>query len=198
MPASSRWPMQCWLMALYNTLLWVIKRNLRQAHFLMFICLSSIINAQSIDLADLKINGKIGYFVTLDELESFNIPIDSVTEVPELMDMSMADSLLYIGGTYFELYSNSNKCLLNVIIFDERVTKVEIGDINLNRQTTIESLQTYFQEDCRMTNKTTIHQDPTSYSTCSIPIISNGRLTDSRLIFFLADGQLKRIDIWEL
>lgn len=159
--------------------------------------LTSIINAQSIDIAELKINGAFGYSVTLEELKSLNISIDSVTAVPELMDMSLADSLVFIGATYLELYNNSSKCLLNVIIFDERITKVEIGDLTFNRHTTIESLHTYFPDSCWAINETRIYQNNSEYRTCSIPITSNGQLSDSRLIFFFEAGLLKRIDIWE-
>lgn len=177
-------------------MLWVIKENLRQTLFILFIGINSVLTAQSIDIEELKIKGHIGYSVTLNELKSSGIDIDSIKAVPEMMDMSIADSLVYIGGTYYELYNKSNKCLLKVIIFDDRITKVEIGDLKLNKQTTIESLQSYFSEDCQTTGETKIYQDLNTYRTCSIPINFSGQLTDSRLIFFFSDGKLKRIDIW--
>ena len=109
----------------------------------------------------------------------------------------MADSLVYIGGTYFEYFTNSNKCFLNVIKFDGGINEVKIGDLTLSNETTIQSIQAIFPEDCQTTNVIKIYQDPNSYRTCGIPISANGQLTDSKLLFFFSDGRLTRIDIWE-
>ncbi len=170
---------------------------MKKTLLIAFIGLTSLLHAQTIDIGQLKINGTIGYSLTLDELRTSNIKIDSIIPIPELMDMSMADSLIYVGRTYFEYYAHSNKCVLNVIQFDSRISEVRIGNLTLDNQTTIELIQENFPEDCHSTNPIEIYQDPNSYRTCGIPISTNGQLTDSQLLFFFLDGKLTRIDIWE-
>ena len=170
---------------------------MRQTLFIAFVGLTSLLNAQTVDIGQIQLNGTIGYSLTLSELKSSNVQIDSIRPIPELMDMSMADSLVYIGGTYFEYFTNSNKCFLNVIKFDGGINEVKIGDLTLSNETTIQSIQAIFPEDCQTTNVIKIYQDPNSYRTCGIPISANGQLTDSKLLFFFSDGRLTRIDIWE-
>lgn len=172
-------------------------QNMKQTLFIIFIGLNSLVHAQTIDIGHIKINGAIGYSLTLDELRTSNIEIDSIKPIPELMDMSMADSLVYVGRTYFEYFANSNKCVLNVIQFDSKISEVRIGSLTLSNQTTIESIQENFPEDCQSTNSIKIYQDQNTYRTCGIPISYNGQLTDSRLLFFFLDGKLTRIDIWD-
>ncbi|MFC3417826.1 hypothetical protein [Algoriphagus hitonicola] len=170
---------------------------MKQTLFIIFIGLTSFVHAQSIDIGDIKINGIIGYSLTLDKLRSSNLEIDSIKPIPELMDMSMADSLVYIGRTYFEYFANSNKCILSVIQFDCKISEVRIGSLTLSNLTTIESIQDNFPEDCQSTSSIEIYQDPKTYRTCGVPISANGQLTDSRLLFFFLEGKLTRIDIWE-
>ena len=169
---------------------------MKQILFIAFIGLNSLLNAQTVDIGGIQLNGTIGYSLTLSELRSSNVQIDSIRPVPELMDMSMADSLVYIGETYYEYFSNSNKCFLNVIKFDGRINEVKIGNLTLTNETTVESIQANFSEDCQSTNGIKIYQEPNSYRTCGIPISDNGTLTDSKLLFFFLNGKLTRIDIW--
>tara|TARA_Y100001949_G_C15970422_1_gene323567 strand:+ start:278 stop:814 length:537 start_codon:yes stop_codon:yes gene_type:complete len=172
-------------------------RFLKQILLLAFVGLASLVNAQTIELEKIKLNGTIGYSMTLDELKSSNIQIDSIRAIPELMDMSMADSLVYIGGSYFEYFKNTNKCYLNVIKFDERVNEVRIGDLILNNKTTVEHIQAIFQDDCQTIQNINIYQELKPYTTCGIPLSVNGILTDSKLLFFFLEGKLSRINIWD-
>lgn len=75
------------------------------------------VNAQSIELNDIKLNGKIPFEIDISELKPLTQQIDSIKPIPELMDMSTADSLIYIGKTYFEFYKNSKKMLFEGVIF---------------------------------------------------------------------------------
>ena len=183
----------------HSTLIYVVGnyRNMKQTPFIALIGLTSLVNAQTIDIQQLKLNGTAGFSLTLDELRESNLEIDSIRPIPELMDMSMADSLVYIGGTYFEYYTSSNKCILNVIKFDGAITEVRVGELILNNETTAETIEANFPEDCISTDDIKVYQDPNSYKICGIPISANGRLTDSRFLFFFLDGKLTRIDIWE-
>jgi hypothetical protein len=170
---------------------------MKQTLLIAFIGLTSLLYSQAIDIRQLKINGTIGCSLTLNELLTSNIKIDSIKPTPEVMDMSTADSLIYVGRTYFEYYANSNKCVLKVIQFDSRISEVRIGNLTLNNQTSIELIQESFPEDWHSTNPIKLYQDLTSYRTCGIPILANGKLIDPKLLFFFLDGKLTRIDIWE-
>ena len=125
---------------------------MKQTPFIALIGLTSLVNAQTIDIQQLKLNGTAGFSLTLDELRESNLEIDSIRPIPELMDMSMADSLVYIGGTYFEYYTSSNKCILNVIKFDGAITEVRVGELILNNETTAETIEANFPEDCISTD----------------------------------------------
>jgi hypothetical protein len=172
-------------------------QNMKHTLFIISFGLTRLLSAQSIDIGDMMINENISYSSTIDELRKADIDIDSIKPIPEIMDMSMADSLVYFGRTYFEYYANSNKCILNVVQFDSKITKVKIDNITFSKQTTFESIQQNFPEDCQSVVTIKVYQDQKSYTTCGIPISLNGQLIDSRLLFFFLDGKLSRIDIWE-
>ena len=155
------------------------------------------VNAQSIELNDIKLNGKIPYEINFNELKSSIKQIDSIKPIPELMDISTADSLIYIGKTYFEFFMNSQKCTLNVVYFDEKITKFNIGKITLTNKTTEKDISKYFKLDCNSTELIEIYGESEKYKTCGIPLTLNGKLTDNRLLFFFLDGKIKRIDLWE-
>tara|TARA_R110001592_G_scaffold60887_9_gene185569 strand:- start:871 stop:1104 length:234 start_codon:yes stop_codon:yes gene_type:complete len=69
---------------------------------LLFIGLPTALNAQAIKFGFFEMNGVLKSKMTLDEIKSSGVPIDSIIPVPEIMDMSQADSLVYIGGTYYQ------------------------------------------------------------------------------------------------
>jgi len=155
------------------------------------------VNAQSIELNDIKLNGKIPYEINVNTLKSSIKRIDSIKSIPELMDMSTADSLIYIGKTYFEFFNDSKKCKLNVVYFDEKITEFNIGKKKLPNKTTEKDISDYFKSDCNSTEFIDIYGESEKYKTCGVPLTLNGKLTDNRLLFFFLDGKLKRIDLWE-
>lgn len=156
---------------------------------------TSLLNAQAIKFGFFEMNGVLKSKMTLDEIKSSGIPIDSIIPVPEIMDMSEADSLVYIGGTYYEYYASTNICDLSVIRLDNRITKVVLGDMTFTKETTIDDAKAYFPEDCASTRPISIYKDPTSYTVCGIPFTdSKGNLVDATLLLFFSEGKLKRID----
>lgn len=164
--------------------------------FIIFTGLLITANAQSIELNDIKLNGKIPYEINISELKSSIKQIDSIKPIPELMDMSTADSLIYIGKTYFEFYMDSQKCTLSVVYFDEKITEFNIGKITLTNKTTEKDISEYFKFDCKSTELIDIYGESEKYYGCGVPLTLNGKLTDNRFLFFFLDGKLKRIDLW--
>lgn len=169
---------------------------MKKALLIIFLTgLTSLLNAQAIKFGFFEMNGVLKSKMTLDEIKSSGIPIDSIIPVPEIMDMSEADSLVYIGGTYYEYYASTNICDLSVIRLDNRITKVVLGDMTFTKETTIDDAKAYFPEDCASTRPISIYKDPTSYTVCGIPFTdSKGNLVDATLLLFFSEGKLKRID----
>ncbi|WP_157514468.1 hypothetical protein [Mangrovimonas sp. TPBH4] len=131
------------------------------------------------------------------ELKSSIKQIDSIKSIPELMDISTADSLVYIGKTYFEFYTDSQKCELNVVYFDEKIIELNIGKITLTNKTTEKVFSKYFKSDCNSTEPVNLYGESDKFKTCKIPLTLKGELTDNQLLFFFSDGKLKRIDLWK-
>jgi len=155
------------------------------------------INAQSVELNDIKLNGKIPFEININTLKSSTKQIDSIKSIPELMDMSTADSLIYIGKTYFEYFNNSKKCTLSVVYFDEKITEFNIGKIKLTNKTTEKDIAEYFKPNCNSTEPIDIFGEAEKYKVCGVSLTLNGKLTDNRLLLFFLNGKLKRIDFWE-
>lgn len=164
---------------------------------LTFIGTTSLVHAQTVDLEQMKINQTIEYKLTLHDLLQSDLKIDSIIPVPEIMDMSTADSLIYVSRSYFKYYSNLGSCIIGVIEFDGRISEVRMGDLILTNKTTVDLVGEYFPENCHEINPIQVYQNSNSYSVCSIPISANGELTDNKLIFFFLEGKLARIDFWE-
>ncbi|MFY0592962.1 hypothetical protein [Roseivirga sp.] len=169
---------------------------MKQLLFIALFGLTSLLNAQTVEVGDILLNGTIGHSLTLSELRSKRVKIDSIRPIPELMDMSTADSLVYIGGTYFEYFTNSKNCLLSVIKLDGRIKEVKIGSLILTNETTIESIQANFPESCQTTAEIKFYQDTKAYRTCGVPISARGKITDAQLRFFFLKEKLTRIDLW--
>jgi hypothetical protein len=155
------------------------------------------VNAQSVELKDIKLNGNIPFEINIRELKSLTIQIDSIKPIHELMDMSAADSIIYFGKTYFEFYRVSQKCKLSVVYFDEKITEFNIGKLALSNKTTEKDISEYFKSDCSSTNFIEIYGETEKYKSCGIPLTLNGKMTDNQLLFFFLNGKLKRIALWE-
>jgi len=172
-------------------------KKMKKILTIIFTGILTTVNAQSIELNDIKLNGEIPYKININTLKSSIRQIDSIKSIPELMDMSNADSLIYIGKTYFEYFNDSKKCILNVLYFDEKITEFNIGKIKLTNKTTEKDISEYFKPNCNSTEFIDIFGEIEKYKACGVPLTLNGKLTDNRLLFFFLNGKLKRIDLWE-
>ena len=155
------------------------------------------VNSQSVELNDIKLNGNIPFEINFSELKSLTKQVDSIKPIPELMDMSTADSIIYIGKTYFEYYRDSQKCELGVVYFDKKTIEFNIGKITLTDRTTEKDISDYFKSDCNSTELIDIYGESEKYNTCGVRLTLNGKPTDQRLLFFFLNGKLKRIDLWK-
>lgn len=167
-------------------------RKMKNLILLLIILITFSGFSQSVDFSSIRINGEIKLITPLDHLKS-QIEIDSIVSVPEEMDMSSADSLIFIGNSYFEYTVNRNICNLASIVFDEKIKTVNIGTIALDRNTTYENIKGHYPESCPELYPLKISNDPENYFTCSIP----AKASDKKLLCFFLKGTLKRIDIWE-
>jgi hypothetical protein len=165
---------------------------------LVFFMVSFQARSQSVSIESIKINNTIPYSIHLSNLLKSNVTIDSITKVSKIMDASEADSLVYIGETYFEYYSNSKICQLNVVIFDNKVVSISVGKNILSAKTTFQDLTMMFPIDCKHTKAISIYGEKNPYEICSVGVTDGkGNLWDMRIIFFLHNDKLTRVDIWE-
>ena len=172
-------------------------KKMKKILTIIFTGILTTVNAQSIELNDIKLNGEIPYKININTLKSSIRQIDSIKSIPELMDMSTADSIIYIGKTYFEYFNDSKKCKLSVVYFDEKITEFNIGEIKLTNKTTEKDISEYYKSDCNSTEFIDLYGEAEKHKACGVPLTLNGKLTDNRLLFFFLNGKLKRIDFWE-
>ena len=144
----------------------------------------------SIEIEEFLINQKISWKSKLEDLKN-NFQIDSIVPVPEDMELSDADKLVYIGETYFEYFEKRNYCELGIVVFDDRIKEVELNGIQLTNNTTLEILATHFS-DCENPREISIHNDETIYEVCRV----ESENIDMSLYFFFVKNKLKRIDVW--
>ena len=153
--------------------------------------------AQSVQIDSLKLNDNLYRIVDYDKLK-IKVAIDSVIPIPEIMDMSKADSLVYIGKTYFEYFKKNKNCYLRSVIFDEKVKTVSLNSSTFNINTKFEDLKKLFPTDCSSTRPIKIYGDNLDYYSCGVGIINaRGEKTDNKLLFFFSNNKLKRIDLWK-
>lgn len=165
---------------------------------LFFIALSHSAMGQGIVFEKFLLNGVIRSNFKRSELESNGIKTDSVTRIPELMDGSDADSLIYIGETYFKYYSQSDICFSAVVKFDDKIRFIDYDGVRLSESITLDSIAKIFPKSCSEINELSVYGDPKTYKVCGVPVVdSEGELTDMSIIFFFYLGKLRRIDFWE-
>ena len=164
----------------------------------VLICLISLFlfsAAQAqVDISSIKINTQISLYLSLDELRS-SFVIDSITGIPDIMDMSEADSLIYIGSTYFECYLASNSCELSVFQFGSQMKNIRIGSRTLDEDMSIKEVQSILPGECKELSSIQIYGEEEEYEYCRIQLMApSGKLIDQSLLLFFLDKQLKRID----
>jgi len=165
---------------------------------LMFLMVFLQARSQSVSIESIRINNTISYSIHLSNLLKSDLTIDSITKVPKIMDASQADSLVYIGETYFEYNYNSKICQLKMVIFDNKVVTISIGKNILSAKTTFQDLTMMFPIDCKLTKAISIYGEKNPYETCSVGVTDGkGNLWDMRIVFFLQDDILTMVDFWE-
>jgi hypothetical protein len=126
------------------------------------------------------------------------IVIDSLLKVPESGYVFSADSLVYIGESYFEYDSENKICMAEVIVFDDKIDHIFLGKYIVNKWTTFEDLRKMFPLDCSEIKPIHIFGEKKTFGCCGVPVSdSKGRLQDMRINFFLQNDLLLRVDFWE-
>ncbi len=166
---------------------------------LLFFALSAQISfSQGIDIDLLLLNGELPYRMNRKALMAAGLPIDSVTVVPEFMDGSDADSLIFIGKSYFEYYAQPDLCIMGSIIFDQKIRFAIYEDIRLTAATTLSEAKDFFYECCEKIEELSVYKETNVYKICGIPVVDkSGQLTEMDVILFFDQDLLTRIDLWE-
>jgi len=170
----------------------LIRKSLQNLFLLLSWGLPILTTAQTVNLATVKLNNVISTQINLNPLKKL-IEIDSIVPIPNLMDMSVADSLVYVGSSYFEYYKSENMCYSRVIIFDEKIKTVSIGSQIIDKTLEFPDLKQIYPLATLSKKPIKIMGDDLEYYTCRIQIEDS----DNYLVFFFSENRLKRIDIWE-
>lgn len=153
--------------------------------------------SQVVPFDSIKINGILPFNAEIHELKRA-FTIDSIVSKPKDMDMLAADSLIYVGTSYFAYYPIERSYVAEVVVFDSKITSFVIGKDTLNAKTTFEDIRRLFPDSCESTEPIKLYGSHVKYETCRTPLGNNdGNAYDLYLMFFFSEGYLKRIDIWE-
>jgi hypothetical protein len=154
-------------------------------------------NAQSVYIDSVRINNKLPRRIKLIDFKIAAIKIDSVvTSRP--FDKSDPDSIIYIGSSLFWYDSRRDICEAHVIWFDDKIYSLHLGKFIVNKLTSFEDLRKMFPIDCDNTKPIKIYRQEGTFDRCSIPVKDrNGQLWSMRIIFFLKDNKVVRVDFWE-
>jgi|GEM_PF-695712 hypothetical protein len=160
------------------------------------ICIVSV-SAQSVNIDSIKIDNGILMKISLEKLKRLHA-IDSVVPVPRSMEVSVADSLIYIGSSYFHYDKITGICEPGKIVFDDKIKFLSISSHKLSKETTFEEIKKMFPTDCSIIYPIDISQDAAKYMTCGIwTTNSYGHRLDIKLLFIFSENKLKRIDFWQ-
>ncbi len=137
--------------------------------------------SQSLDLKTLRLNNRIG--PTFKKISIVSL-IDSIVVKPETIDLSDADSIVYIGNSSFECFKLNGNCRMNTIVFDNNIKFLTIDSILFNKKVNSKFLKNNFPKDCKKLEKISIYNQPGEYETSRIPVIFDKKLQDLYLMFF--------------
>ena len=164
----------------------------------MFIIISGFqVFAQPVNIDLVRVNNCLPYMINKDELIKSNILIDSIVKTPAIMDAITADSLIFIGNTYFVYYKKDQICMLSSIVFDNKITDVQFNGNTISAKTSFEDLKRIFPDECKETRPIHIYGDVNQYQACDVGVADDqGNMWDMKILFFFLNNQLKRIDFW--
>jgi hypothetical protein len=154
--------------------------------------------SQSVNVDSIWINGNIPRMTNLSLIQKSAIKIDSIIKDTDTMDSLYADSLVYVGKSSFAYYAKDKICIVNTIIFDNKIDQLTLGKHKITKTTSRSVLRGMFPLDCNETKPIKVFGEKGRFECCSIPIKdSQGNLWDMRIVFFFQNDKLVRIDFWE-
>ena len=151
--------------------------------------------SQPVNPDSIWINGNISRMTNLSKIQKSGLKIDSIVDVPKIMDASYAESFVYMGKSYFEYYAKDKICIASSIIFDNKIETLTLGRHIINKATTWGDLKGMFPLDCCELKPINIYGQKERFDCCSIHIKdSQDRLWDMWIIFFFQNNKLVQID----
>ena len=152
--------------------------------------------SQSVCIDSIKINDVLTRRIKFKEFKQEGIQIDSIISNHPL-DNYDPDSIIYVGSSLFWYYSKSNVCEAHVIMFD-KIKNLSLGKYSINKTTSFEDLKNMFPIDCDQTKPIKVYGQKEIFQRCSIPVRDlKGQIWDMRIIFFLKNNRVYRVDFWE-
>ena len=160
--------------------------------------LISLLRSQPVRMESIRINGEIPVSCNRDLLES-RFRIDSVLTRDIYDNISLSDSIIYIGESLFEYYAPGNiyhkgksDCVLSTIVFDDQITSVSLGTFGISTNTTVADIQKLFPDFCSEPDDITVYGDPARYTYCSLPT----DVEDQEFLLFFREDRVSMVHIW--
>jgi hypothetical protein len=106
----------------------------------------------------------------LSLIQKSGLKIDSIVEVPKMMDALYADSLVYVGKSSFSYYTKDNICIANTIIFDNKIDHLTLGKHKITKTSSRRDLRGTFPLDCNETKPIKIFGEKERFECCTFPL----------------------------
>ena len=162
---------------------------------LLFVSLNHAFS-QSVCIDSIFINGSITRIMKYKDFINTGIKIDSITSAKP-MDSYDPDSMIYVGSSVFWYDTKRGICEAKSIWFD-RISKLQLGRFTVDKSTSHQDLKQMFPLDCESTKPISVNRKEGYYQICSLPVKDKkGQLWDMKIIFFLKEDRLVRVDFWE-
>ena len=153
---------------------------------------------QSVSIDSVRINKVIPWRIKLTDLKKSGMAIDSIVKSPEYISDPNPATYVYIGSSMFEYEPKDDNCSILKIAFDNKIRSLSLGNKIVDNTTSWVVLKKLFPLDCSATNSMNVHGHKELFETCSVSVKdSKGKLWDMRIIFFLQNDKLVRVDFWE-
>ena len=165
---------------------------------LIFLALRPVYS-QPVRMESLMINGELPVFCDRSELES-RFHIDSVLTRELYDNMTLTDSVLYIGESSFDYYRPDNsyyrgskECMLSTAVFDDQIKSLDIGLFRISSQTSIKEIQALFPDFCAEPDDIQVYGDPRPYQYCRLETDSE----NYQLLIFFLEGKAVMVHLWQ-
>jgi hypothetical protein len=91
-----------------------------------------------------------------------------------------------------------DNCTIIKIVFDDKVRSLSFGNKVVDNTTSWVDLKKLFTLGCSVTKPVKVYGQKELFETCSASVKdSKGQLWDMRIIFFLQNDKLVRVDFWK-